>query len=139
MQSATLNSSAPSTFNVWRATMAGASASLIGLARFASTPLLPAIIGAHWFSESTAAYLGAANLGGYLAGALLAGPMTRRAAPANVLRAMMLAATVAFVACAFPVSFLWFFVVTGALLVTCAGLVHWGTRAPLIAHRRKVT
>jgi predicted MFS family arabinose efflux permease len=102
----------PPAFNVWRGTLAGASASLIGigLARFAYTPLLPAIIGAHWFPASTAAYLGAANLGGYLAGALLAGVMVRAAKPATVLRAMMLLATIAFVACAVPVSFLWFFV-----------------------------
>jgi predicted MFS family arabinose efflux permease len=102
----------PAAFNVWRGTLAGASASLIGigLARFAYTPLLPAIIGAHWFPASTAAYLGAANLGGYLAGALLAAAMVRAAKPATVLRAMMLLATIAFVACAVPVSFLWFFV-----------------------------
>jgi hypothetical protein len=53
----------------WRLTIAGLCASLvgIGMARFAYTPLLPAIIGAHWFSASTATYLGAANLGGHLA------------------------------------------------------------------------
>ncbi|MEX3947723.1 YbfB/YjiJ family MFS transporter [Paraburkholderia sp. EG287B] len=112
MHQAVSNPSAPAAYNVWRGTLAGASASLIGigLARFAYTPLLPAIIGAHWFPASTAAYLGAANLGGYLAGALLAGAMVRAAKPATVLRAMMLLATLAFVACAVPVSFLWFFV-----------------------------
>ncbi|WP_434667503.1 YbfB/YjiJ family MFS transporter [Paraburkholderia sp. A3BS-1L] len=112
MQQAVLSPAAPTAFNVWRGTLAGASASLIGigLARFAYTPLLPAIIGAHWFPASTAAYLGAANLGGYLAGALLAGAMVRAAKPATVLRAMMLLATIAFVACAVPVSFLWFFI-----------------------------
>ncbi|MEW6343792.1 MAG: YbfB/YjiJ family MFS transporter [Pseudomonadota bacterium] len=98
-------------FNVWRGTVAGASASLvgIGLARFAYTPLLPAIIGAHWFEASTAAYLGAANLGGYLAGALAARLLVKWSSPATVLRAMMLLAAIAFFACAFPVSFLWFF------------------------------
>ncbi|HTR08556.1 MAG TPA: YbfB/YjiJ family MFS transporter, partial [Paraburkholderia sp.] len=102
MQQVVSNPAAPAAFNVWRGTLAGASASLIGigLARFAYTPLLPAIIGAHWFPASTAAYLGAANLGGYLAGALLAGPMVRVAKPATVLRVMMLLATIAFVACA---------------------------------------
>jgi predicted MFS family arabinose efflux permease len=98
-------------FNVWRGTVAGASASLvgIGLARFAYTPLLPAIIGAHWFEASTAAYLGAANLGGYLAGALAARLLVKWSSPATVLRGMMLLAAIAFFACAFPVSFLWFF------------------------------
>lgn len=116
-------------FNVWRGTVAGASASLvgIGLARFAYTPLLPAIIGAHWFEASTAAYLGAANLGGYLAGALVARLFVKWSSSATVLRSMMLLATIAFVACAFPVSFLWFFlwrfasgVSGGALMVLAA-------------------
>ena len=41
---------------IWRATLSAASASLvgIGLARFAYTPLLPAIIGARWFTPSQA-------------------------------------------------------------------------------------
>ncbi|BCQ27478.1 YbfB/YjiJ family MFS transporter (plasmid) [Caballeronia sp. NK8] len=112
MRYAVSNQSERGSFQVWRGVLAGASASLvgIGLARFAYTPLLPAIIGAHWFPASTAAYLGAANLGGYLAGALAAGVLARHARAATVLRAMMVLATVAFIACAFPVSFLWFFV-----------------------------
>ncbi|MCC8404628.1 MFS transporter [Paraburkholderia sp. MMS20-SJTN17] len=112
MQSVAVNRSATASFSLWRATFSGAAASLIGigLARFAYTPLLPAIIGAHWFPASTAAYLGAANLGGYLIGALIAGSLARRAKASFVLRALMLIATVAFVACAAPVSFLWFFV-----------------------------
>jgi MFS family permease len=55
-------------------------------------------------------YLGAANLAGYLAGALLAPSMAARAAAATILRVMMALATVAFFACAFPLSFWWFFV-----------------------------
>jgi len=112
MRYAVLNQAERGTFQVWRGILAGASASLvgIGLARFAYTPLLPAIIGAHWFPASTAAYLGAANLGGYLAGALVAGLLAKHARAATVLRAMMVLATIAFVACAIPVSFLWFFV-----------------------------
>ncbi|WP_296663249.1 YbfB/YjiJ family MFS transporter [Paraburkholderia sp.] len=129
MQPAAIPSRAATPFNVWRATVSGAGASLIGigLARFAYTPLLPAIIGAHWFPATTAAYLGAANLGGYLAGALVAGQLARWAKPATVLRALMLLATIAFVACAAPVSFLWFFlwrfvsgVSGGALMVLAA-------------------
>ena len=44
----------------WRATLAGLCASLvgIGLARFAYTPLIPALIAAGWFSPAAAAYLG---------------------------------------------------------------------------------
>uniref|UniRef100_UPI0039EE0706 YbfB/YjiJ family MFS transporter n=1 Tax=Bordetella sputigena TaxID=1416810 RepID=UPI0039EE0706 len=93
------------------ATLAGFCASLvgIGLARFAYTPLLPAIIGAHWFDASVAAYLGAANLAGYLAGALLARPIAARLPIAVTLRGMMVLATIGFFACAYPISFSWFF------------------------------
>lgn len=97
---------------VWRSVMCAFCASLIGigLARFAYTPLLPAVIGAHWFEPSAAAYLGAANLAGYLAGALLGRPISRRLSLHLTLRLMMLLATAAFFACAWPVDFLWFFV-----------------------------
>jgi predicted MFS family arabinose efflux permease len=116
----------------WRSTLSGLCASLvgIGLARFAYTPLLPAIIQAQWFAAADAAYLGAANLAGYLAGALLASPMSRHAPAASILRAMMVLATVAFFACAWPVDFLWFFawrfasgIAGGALMVLAAPTV----------------
>ena len=57
----------------WRGAIAALCALLvgIGLARFAYTPLLPALVDGNWFSASQAAYLGAANLAGYLAGAVL--------------------------------------------------------------------
>ncbi|VVE12903.1 major facilitator superfamily protein [Pandoraea iniqua] len=111
MQNATLGGTSAAPFNAWRATLSAASASLIGIgfARFAYTALLPAIIGAHWFAASTAAYLGAANLGGYLAGALGARALARYASTVTILRAMMLLTAVAFLACAWPLSFLWFF------------------------------
>ncbi|MFK3797717.1 YbfB/YjiJ family MFS transporter [Pseudomonas sp. NPDC088444] len=110
----------------------GFSASLvgIGLARFAYTPLLPAIIDAGWFDSSKAAYLGAANLAGYLMGALTGRVMAEKSSTAFTLRAMMLLASVAFLACAFPVSYLWFFVWRllsgisgGALMVLAAPAV----------------
>lgn len=113
----------------WRAALAGFCASLVGLglARFAYTPLLPAIIGAHWFGASQATYLGAANLGGYLAGALLAGPLAARWPARSVLRAMMAVTTLALFACARPVDFAWFFtwrfvsgIGGGALMVLAA-------------------
>jgi hypothetical protein len=73
----------------WHATVSASCASLvgIGLARFAYTPILPAIIGAHWFAPSDAAYLGAANLAGYLAGALLGRPLAARLPAPMLLRA----------------------------------------------------
>jgi predicted MFS family arabinose efflux permease len=95
-----------------RATVAGLCATLvgIGLARFAYTPLLPAVITEGWFASSQAAYLGAANLAGYLAGALGARPVARRMPARTALRAMMLLVAVTFFACAVPLSFAWFFV-----------------------------
>jgi predicted MFS family arabinose efflux permease len=120
------------TVNGWWATAAAFCASLvgIGLARFAYTPLLPAIIGAHWFDASMAAYLGASNLAGYLAGALAGNQIAARSTVAVTLRAMMILASVAFFACAYPVSFSWFFfwrfmsgLSGGALMVLAAPTV----------------
>jgi predicted MFS family arabinose efflux permease len=115
-----------------RATLAGFCATLvgIGLARFAYTPLIPALIAADWFTPGQAAYLGAANLAGYLVGALLARRMAAHVPTAAVLRTMMAAATVAFFACAAPLAFSWFFlwrfgagVAGGALMVLAASTV----------------
>lgn len=101
----------PSDANAWRATLSGLCASLvsIGLARFAYTPLLPAIIDARWFGAGPAAYLSAANLAGYHLGALLAGPMARRVPAQVLLRGAMLLASTSFFACAWPGGFTWFF------------------------------
>lgn len=96
----------------WRGTLAALCALLvgIGLARFAYTPLLPALVTEGWFSVPQAAYLGAANLAGYLAGALLAGSLAARTSTRFALRAGMLLASVAFFACAQPWPFAWFFI-----------------------------
>jgi predicted MFS family arabinose efflux permease len=115
----------------WRPVLAGLCATLvgIGLARFAYTPLIPALIAAHWFSPSATVYLGAANLAGYLGGALLARPIAALAGAAPALRGMMVVASAAFFACAFPLSFGWFFVwrfasgVSGGALMALAAPV----------------
>ncbi|MBP0590614.1 YbfB/YjiJ family MFS transporter [Paraburkholderia sp. LEh10] len=117
---------------VWWPIFAGFSASLvgIGLARFAYTPLIPPLIQAHWFAASDVVYLGAANLAGYLLGALLGRPVAHRLTNALTLRAMMVLVTVAFLACAFPVSVAWFFfwrllsgVAGGTIMVLVAATV----------------
>ena len=94
-----------------RGALAGLAASLvgIGLGRFAYTPLIPPLIEAAWFRPSQVVYLGAANLAGYLAGALIASPLAASFPAASLLRAMMLLASAAFFACAVPVSFPCFF------------------------------
>jgi predicted MFS family arabinose efflux permease len=55
-----------------RPAMAGLCALLvgIGLARFGYSALIPTLVEAGWFAPEAAAYLGAANLAGYLFGAL---------------------------------------------------------------------
>lgn len=95
----------------WRYAVAGLSASLVGLglARFSYTPLIPALIAAKWFSASDVVYLGAANLAGYLAGALAARALATRIGAVRALRAMMLLATLSFFASSAPLSFIWFF------------------------------
>src|SRR5215471_13133153 len=99
-----------------RLASAGLSANLvgIGLARFAYTPLIPVLIAAAWFSPAEAAYLGAINLIGYLAGAWAARPLGARWPAPPVLRAMMVVATVAFFACALNLGFAWFALWRGA-------------------------
>jgi predicted MFS family arabinose efflux permease len=95
----------------WLSAAAGLCASLVGLglARFAYTPLIPALIAAKWFSPADAVYLGAANLAGYLAGALVARELSARAGAVRTLRGMMALASLCCFACSAPVSFSWFF------------------------------
>jgi len=113
-----------------RAILAGLCASLvgIGLARFAYTPLIPALIDAHWFAASDVVSLGAANLVGYLAGALAGRPLADRLGASRTLQGMMLLAALAFFACALPVSVAWFFAwrflsgLSGGIIMVLAAL-----------------
>ncbi len=114
--------------DVWRWICAGLSASLVGLglARFAYTPLIPALIDAGWFAPADVVYLGAANLAGYLAGALAARPLAARLGAVGLLRASMAAVALSCLACSVPLSFAWFLVwrlvsgVAGALIMVLA-------------------
>jgi len=117
---------------VWRYIFAGLCASLdsIGLARFAFTPLIPELIEARWFSASTVVYLTAANLAGYVCGALIGRPFAVRLANEHVLRLMMVLISAAFFACAVPLSFTWYFawrfvsgVAGGVVMVLVAGTI----------------
>jgi predicted MFS family arabinose efflux permease len=96
---------------LWVSASAGLCASLVGLglARFAYTPLIPALIADKWFNPSDAVYLGAANLAGYLAGALIARRMAGRIGAVASLRIMMALASLCCLASATPLSFAWFF------------------------------
>lgn len=86
------------------ATLAG-----IGIARFAYTPLLPALIQEDWFSASQGAYLGAANLLGYFIGALAAHTLSERFSVRAVIGTSFVAIALSFLLCAGVGSFSWFF------------------------------
>ena len=90
--------------------LAGICAMLVGLGlgRFAYTPLIPPLVTDGWFTGADAAYLGAANLAGYMVGALVGHRFTGRL-ELPVLRGMMLLIALSFAACAAPLSFTWFF------------------------------
>jgi len=95
-------SPAAATFAAFASVLSG-----IGLARFAYTPLLPALIEAGWLSPAGAAWAGAANLLGYLAGALMGPWITRARDPRPGLRGMMLLVAVSLAATALPLGFVW--------------------------------
>jgi predicted MFS family arabinose efflux permease len=60
-------------FPIYRAAFSGLLAMLVGLgiARFGYGPLVPALVGAKWYSATAAFWLGAVNLLGYFIGAAL--------------------------------------------------------------------
>jgi len=116
----------------WRATASALCASLVGIgvARFGYSPLVPAVIAAGWFGPGEAAYLGAANLAGYLAGALVGRRAAAGTRPAVALRAMMLMVAASFLACAQPAPFAWF--LGWRFLSGLAGGVIMVLAAPLV-------
>lgn len=128
-------------YSLWRLTAAGFCSTLlcIGLARFAYGPLLPAIVDAHWFDASRAAYLGAANLAGYLAGAIASNYATKKINPLWLLRSMMSLAAISLLGCAWPLSFAWFFMwrflsgVAGGVVMVLA----MTTILPHVIHSRR--
>jgi predicted MFS family arabinose efflux permease len=116
----------------WRPVLSALCACLvgIGLARFAYTPLIPALIAGGWMAPDAAAYLGAANLAGYLIGALAARRLLALVPAVPLLRGAMLLVAASFLACAEPSSFAWFClwrtlsgIAGGILMVLAAPLV----------------
>jgi predicted MFS family arabinose efflux permease len=93
-----------------RPIIAGCSATFlgIGVARFGYAPLLPAMVQGGWLGPGAAGILGAANLGGYLLGALLAPGIARRIGVAWPLRLAMAATTLSLALCAHRGGLLWF-------------------------------
>jgi predicted MFS family arabinose efflux permease len=122
---------APSAIGVRTLIAAGLCASLvgIGLARFAYTPLIPPLIAARWFSADAVVFLAAANLLGYLLGAIGGRHLASAFGSVATLRAAMLLTALAFLACAVPVSTAWFFSwrllsgATGGVIMVLVGSV----------------
>ncbi|MEZ2738682.1 YbfB/YjiJ family MFS transporter [Comamonas jiangduensis] len=96
----------PLFFTGFLATLSG-----VGLARFAYTALMPQMVLAGWFTGEQVAYLGAANLLGYLIGALAAAPLADRLGAVRVLVLCWAAVALSFIGCSFaqpmPVFFVW--------------------------------
>lgn len=119
----------PGTRAAARLMLAGASATFLGVGvqRFAYSLLLPAMIGARWLGAGEAGALGAANLGGYLCGALLGPWLGQRLGLITALRASMLLAAASFALCAVKGGLVWFLVwrilagAAGGTLMVLAG------------------
>ncbi|HMR32283.1 MAG TPA: YbfB/YjiJ family MFS transporter [Geminicoccaceae bacterium] len=113
---------------LWRSGLSGLSATLVGvgLARFAYGPLLPAMVVAGWATPAGAAFIGAANLAGYLLGAMTARRLASQVAPATLIRGMLALASLAFFACSVDLGAGWLSAwrfaagVAGAVLVVLA-------------------
>lgn len=71
----------------------------VGLSRFAYTALMPQMVLAGWFTGEQVAYLGAANLLGYLIGALIAAPMADRIGGVRMLVLCWSAVAISFIGC----------------------------------------
>ena len=95
----------------WRHSWPGLLATLdgVGLCRFAYTPLIPFMIAAGVVSPTGAAYLGAANLAGYLAGAAGAAPLASLVGLTRSIRACFVLSIIGLAACIWSGGFWWFF------------------------------
>lgn len=95
--------------DTYRLAMAGLAGTLlgVGLGRFAYTPLLPALVNEGWVDATGGALLGAANLTGYLLGAITAAWVGRMLGAVRVLRAAMLMVALSLLACAWDGGMVW--------------------------------
>lgn len=124
--------------NGWRVASGGLAATFIGngLGRFAYTPLIPVLIAAGWFSPAEASYLAAANLAGYLFGALLADRLSRAMGGTDAIRLAAAATAVSLLACGWNLGFAWYAAwrflagVTGGVLMVLAVPVVLAVTAP---------
>ncbi len=117
-----------------RPALGGAAATLagIGLARFAYVPMFPAMVSGGWIDAGGAGLVGAANLSGYLVGALGGRFAARRLGTVRTLDVGMILAALAFAACAWNggLTYLAFWralagVAGGVLMVLAGPAVQW--------------
>lgn len=109
----------------------------IGLARFAYTPLIPALVDEHWFSIAQANYLGAINLLGYLVGAALAHRVTMIVGSRRVLAVALAITVVSLYACLFDWGAVWYGIWRLACGVSGAVLTVVGVSEALAAVPRE--
>jgi len=94
----------------------------------------PALVVAGWFTKGGAAFLAAANLGGYFFGALLGARLARRISSTTLLRLAMLVTALSFLACAErSLPFAWFFLWRAASGFT-GGLIMVVATTTVLAH-----
>ena len=94
----------------WLRLSIGAAASMfvgMGLGRFSYGPMVPALVESGALDAAQAGYVGAGNLLGFLAGALLALPLGRLAGEAAALRRAVALAALCLAASAAPWGFAW--------------------------------
>lgn len=112
----------------WRTAAAAFAAVLIGLglARFAYTPMIPALVEGGWYTAADAATLGAINLAGYLLGALAAAPLARAVPGVLLIRLAVALTVISFAASILNLGFGWLAIwratggITGAILMIVA-------------------
>jgi predicted MFS family arabinose efflux permease len=105
----------------------------LGIGRFAYVPLLPLMIDARWASPSGAAQIAAANLIGYLLGALAAHRTALLLGAANAIKGAMLAVLLSLIACGINLGLPWLW--TWRLIAGAAGGVLMILSAPAILSR----
>lgn len=103
----------------------------VGLARFAYTPLIPALVDAHWFSVQAANYLGALNLLGYLIGAVAAHRATLIFGVRTVLAVCLAVTVVSFYGCTLDWGVVWYGIWRLGCGISGAALVVVGVPAAL--------
>ena len=99
-----------SSFPIYRAAVSGLLAMLVGvgIARFGYGPLVPALVGAHWYSATAAFWLGAVNLLGYFFGAALMRFWRGRLQAKRLIVGLMAATALSLLASALNWGMVWF-------------------------------